>query len=357
MDSEIMQSPLSMLGQGALSCAANWIPGPWGSNEPDSSLDSPEPVPADTIRTGHDSYGGRASDMNAIKIVGPSGLDWPSLRRLCQRPPLFAPHEVLFWDDPHIAGQMLEAHLDPEWEAASRPHAIIDRSVEWMVSHLPLQAGQHVLDIGCGPGLYCERLARRGLRVTGMDYSRNSIAYASARAREQGVDIEYIYQNYLTLDYDGSFDAVLLIFLDFCVLSDQDRDELLVRVRRALKPGGVFVFDVATPFRAVTPDGTLNWAVRPGGGFWKPGPHLELTAFFEYPEAGADLEQVVVVEEDGTASVFRLWNRGYTLEAISEVLSKRGFGVRDVWTDLTGTPYDPGARTMGVVAVKEGEAQ
>lgn len=290
--------------------------------------------------------------MAKVNIAGPQGFDLTALGRLCQRPPLFAPHEVLFWDDPYIAGKMLEAHLDPDWEAASRPHAVIDRSVEWMASILPLQKGQRILDIGCGPGLYCSRLFQRALSVTGMDYSRNSIAYAKAQAREQGMDIEYIYQNYLTLDYSEAFDAVLLIYLDFCVLSDQDRDDLLGRIHRALKPGGHFVFDVATLSRPVTPDGTLNWAVRPFG-FWKPGPYLELTAFFEYPEAAADLEQVVVVEEDGSVSVYRLWNRGYSLGSITEVLKKRGFSVRGVWSDLTGAPLDAQSPTMGIVAVRE----
>lgn len=290
--------------------------------------------------------------MGTIQLAGEHGWDLAALGQLCQKPPLFAPHEVLFWDDPHIAKKMLEAHLDPDWEAASRTHAEIDRSVEWMTRHLPLQSGQRVLDLGCGPGLYCERFHERGLEVTGMDYSRNSLAYATAHARDRGMNIEYVYRDYLTLDYDAAFDAAFLIYLDLCVFSDADRDGLLARINRALKPGGFFVFDVATPYRPVSPDGTLSWAVRPSG-FWKSVPHLELTACYEYPEAGADLTQVVVIEGNGTVSIYRLWNRGYDLEGMTEILKRQGFTVRDAWTDLTGTPYDPKAPTMGVVAVKE----
>ena len=60
------------------------------------------------------------------------------LRSLSEKPPLFAPGEPLFWDDPHISQGMLAAHLDPTTEAASRPPAEIDRIVGWLVDSLAL---------------------------------------------------------------------------------------------------------------------------------------------------------------------------------------------------------------------------
>ena len=51
----------------------------------------------------------------------------------------------------------------------------IDRSVQWLKSIIPQRK---ILDLGCGPGLYTIRLSAAGYDVTGMDYSRRSIAYA-----------------------------------------------------------------------------------------------------------------------------------------------------------------------------------
>ncbi len=59
-----------------------------------------------------------------------------------------------FWDDPHISAQMLRHHLDPMSPAASRTHAFIDRSVDWLCAVLGLGPSSRVLDLGCGPGLY-----------------------------------------------------------------------------------------------------------------------------------------------------------------------------------------------------------
>jgi 2-polyprenyl-3-methyl-5-hydroxy-6-metoxy-1,4-benzoquinol methylase len=161
-------------------------------------------------------------------------LDVNAIERVARRPSLFAPHDVPFWDDPYISQQMLVAHLDPTTDAASRRPDTIDRTVEWLVSALPLAPGQKVLDLGCGPGLYCTRLSQRGLAVTGMDISANSIAYARRQADENQLPVEYVCRDYLSLDAVDEFDAVLLIYYDFGVLSNEHRDDLLRRIRRAL---------------------------------------------------------------------------------------------------------------------------
>ena len=41
------------------------------------------------------------------------------------------------WTDEHTSAQMLAYHLNEEVDLASRSGAFIDRSVEWLASHLP----------------------------------------------------------------------------------------------------------------------------------------------------------------------------------------------------------------------------
>jgi len=267
--------------------------------------------------------------------TGTGRLDLKRLRELAQRPPLFAPHEALFWNDPHISQQMLVAHLDPDTDAASRRPETIEVTVNWLVQTLALQPGDALLDLGCGPGLYTGRLAKRGLRLTGVDFSPNSLAYARARAREEGLDIEYVQRNYLELDFENRFDAAVLIYFDFAVLSDPDRDEVLRRARRALKPGGAFVFDVPTGHWPRPADGQQAWTVSPGG-FWKPRPYLELTQYYAYPEAAAHVRQVLIIEESGEVSRYRIWDRSYSPESVTRALEAQGFRVEGLWEDLRG---------------------
>jgi SAM-dependent methyltransferase len=286
------------------------------------------------------------------QFVLPEGrLRLDVVQQLSQPPPLFEPGEPLFWDDPHISAQMLAAHLDPDTEAASRHPAVIDQTVAWLVEYLKLQPGDAVLDLGCGPGLYCARLSRRGLRVMGIDYSRRSIEYATQYAAEHDLPIEYRYQDYLTLDVVAAYDAVLLIYGDLCPLSPDKRDRLLDNVHRALKPGGHFVFDVTTRnLRALAGLGNRWYAVE--SGFWKPGPHLVLEQGFDYPEHDTFLDQYIVIETDGRMSVYRNWFLDYALETITPVLERRGFVVRAAWNDLAGTPYTPDTEWIGLAAQK-----
>jgi SAM-dependent methyltransferase len=288
---------------------------------------------------------------HARRILSPVGLDLAALARLADRPPLFALHEAPFWDDPHIAGQMLAAHLDPATDAASRRPATIDRTVAWLVAHLGLRPGAALLDLGCGPGLYAARFARRGLAVTGVDLSPIAIDHGRRAAAAARLAIDYRCLDYLALADVAAFDAAVLIYWDFGVLPDAARDALLRRVRRALRPGGAFAFDVTTPARPTPPDGATAWAAH-SGGFWRPGPHLELTTWHRYPEAAADLRQALIVEPDGRTTVYRVWNRAYTPAMIAPVLLAAGFELESCWTDLAGAPYADDPESHGVVARK-----
>ena len=288
---------------------------------------------------------------NTLSLIHDQTLQLDVLLRLSAKPPLFAPGEPLFWDDPHISKGMLALHLDPHTDLASRPPAVIDATVHWLRDYLRLKPGDAVLDLGCGPGLYAERLSRAGLRVVGIDASRRSIACARQRAADLDLRIEYHCQDYLTLDRAAEFDLALLIFGDLCPLKPEDRDNLLRRIHRALKSGGHFIFDVTTR-RLRERAGLRNgWHVEETG-FWKPGPHLVLEQGFDYPEHDAYLDQHLVIEANGRVSVYRNWFIDYSLETITPILKRQGFAVRGFWNDLAGTPYTPDTEWIGLDAEK-----
>jgi SAM-dependent methyltransferase len=299
---------------------------------------------------------GKVSDQmdekpNIIKN-GRLGIDL--LLQLAARPPLFEPGEPLFWNDPHISEQMLAAHLDPNTEAASRPPHAIDRTVEWLTTRLDLQPGDRLLDLGCGPGLYATRFAERAFHVTGVDFSRRSIDYAIAQAGARGLSIDYLYQDYVSIDpsrYAGSFKAAVLIYGDICVLNDEARDRALANVHTMLAPGGLFAFDVTTPTHRDRHGPSRHWSATLGG-FWKPGPHLVLDQLFDYPEAHVHLSRSVVIEESGDISDYRIWTHLYTAETMEPLLRRAGFDLLEVWSDLTGAPYEPTSEWLGFLARK-----
>ena len=279
-------------------------------------------------------------------------MDINLIKQLQKKPEPFTPGEELFWDDPHISTQMLKTHLDPNTDLASRRPETIRNSVDWIISSLGLQAGDPLLDLGCGPGLYAARLAERGLQVSGVDYSRNSIEYARQYARENNLEINYHYQNYLTLEDEAQYKTALLIFGDYCPLSPEQRRKLLENVQRCLKPGGYFVLDVSTPALRKKYGSRNGWyAVETG--FWKPGPHLVLEEGFDYPEQNIFLDQAIVIEESGRISVYRNWFQDYNRDNITAELEAGGFAVKSVWNDLTGTPFTEDTEWIGIIAQRK----
>ena len=86
------------------------------------------------------------------------------------KPQLYAPSTGEFWNDPHISKGMLEAHLNPQEEAATRRHEFLDRSVQWISKIAPPSRYKSLLDLGCGPGLYAQRFHEAGYSVTGVDF-------------------------------------------------------------------------------------------------------------------------------------------------------------------------------------------
>ncbi len=279
-------------------------------------------------------------------------LDLEQIIHLQGKPEPFTPGEPLFWDDPYISQQMLSAHINPNNDLASRRPEKIDRSVNWLINQMNLNPQSAILDLGCGPGLYATQFAKKGIHVTGVDYSKRSIEYARQVAQEEKLEITYRYQNYLELNDEKRYDAALLIYGDFCPLSPEQRGQLLQNIKHALKPGGFFVLDVTTPHHRKK-HGVKNGWYAADNGFWKPGPHLVLDEGFDYPEQDIYLDQATVVEPNNKISVYRNWFQDYTRERITKELESGGFQVESVWNDLMGTPYTEDTDWIGIVTQVE----
>ncbi len=271
---------------------------------------------------------------------------------VARQPAAFTKSTAPMWDDEYISEWMLRAHLDPDEDGASRKLTFIEASVSWLVDYAKLTSGAAVLDLGCGPGLYTERLARRGCAVTGIDFARRSLAYAKTQAVKAGLAINYVYDNYLTAAYPTAQDLVMMIYCDFGVLSGVEARLLLDKVYAALKPGGCFIFDVFTPERYRGKQLKTNWSVQEGG-FWRPGSHLCLYQEFDYPAERVFLDQYIIVEPNERIAVYRNWNRYYTPAAITALAAPVGFRVKELFGDVAGRPFVEDADTLGVVLQKE----
>jgi ubiquinone/menaquinone biosynthesis C-methylase UbiE len=123
------------------------------------------------------------------------------------------------------------------WESpAGRRRA--DRRAELFVEHGGLGPGKRALELGCGTGVFLERVARCGAQVHGLDLSEDLLEKARARvAVLPNVVVDR--GNAEASPYpDGHFDAVY----GSSILHHLDLDAALAEAHRVLKPGGRVVF-------------------------------------------------------------------------------------------------------------------
>lgn len=269
------------------------------------------------------------------------------LKKYITKPKLYVPSTNEFWDDEHISKGLLEAHLNPNWDAATRKPEFLDKSVNWISKIAPSSQYRFLLDLGCGPGLYAERFNSAGYSVTGVDFSKRSIAYAKEQALFNKSNIEYHYQNYLTIDYIEQFDVITLIYCDYAALSITDRLILLRKVYQALKPNGKFIFDVFTPL--MRKEESNSWQYYKESGFWSKKPHICFESVYQYDDDdNTELRQSIVLTEE-TVNCYNIWDHFFTKEALLSEIQIAGFNTLEFYGDIAGKEFsDTGETICGV---------
>lgn len=215
---------------------------------------------------------------------------------------LSAEESKIPWDEPVFSQRMLANHLSQDHDWASRRQGIIEQQVEWIASQL--SPGAHILDLGCGPGFYTQRLAERGFHCTGVDFSPASVNWARQQAQNAGLNIDYVQQDIRAYWPDKSFDFIMITFGELNVFSAADAQALISRCALWLQPGGRLLAEVHT-FDEVKRQGMAeaSWQRCPDGLFLDV-PHLLLTEHDWDEEAQISSTQFWAIEANGQTTRF-----------------------------------------------------
>ena len=108
-------------------------------------------------------------------------------------------------------------------------------------------AGASMLDLACGTGTVAVAFAGRGWQVYGVDGSAQMLAHARRQADEAGANVWFSQQDMRSFVLPQRVDLVTCLYdsLNY-LLTAEDLQATCVRVAAALKPDGLFVFDMNT---------------------------------------------------------------------------------------------------------------
>ncbi len=257
----------------------------------------------------------------------------------------------VLWTDNHTSKKMLESHLNEDIEVSYQNEEFINRSVDWIISRFGIWKNTRVADFGCGMGSYAIRLSEKGADVTGVDFSETFIQYAKEIAKQKGLDINYVQQNYLEFETEDRFDLITLLLCDFCALNPSQRRTMLKKFYKFLKPGSSVLIDVYSlnAFNQREESETYEYSRR--DGFWSPENYYCFQNTFKYDEEKVILDKYTIIEEKRTRTVYN-WLQYYSEDSLRKEFEENGFTVEGFYSDVTGTPISSESLEIVIVAKK-----
>lgn len=281
--------------------------------------------------------------MSLIELVGRTPI-----------PAAWSEGEKIPWNDPAFSRRMLHEHLSQAHDAASRRPTIIDQHVAWIHQHVLNHQPTAILDLGCGPGLYSNRLARLGHRCVGIDFSPASIDYARQQATSEHLACTYHHADVRVADFGENFGLAMFIFGEFNVFKPADARHILQKIHAALAPNGLLLLEPQS-FEGVQCNGEqpATWYTSEKGLF-SDAPHLVLHEFFWDAEHHVTTERYAIVDAQ-TAHVtrFAFSTQAYTDEDFGRLLTECGFGEIQFWPSLLGQADLPRQTFFGLTARKK----
>ena len=130
-----------------------------------------------------------------------------------------------------------------------------------LMSFIDTHAPGRALDLGCGTGTNVLTLARRGWRVTGIDFSPQAVRRARRRLAASGYNADLRLQDVTDLSgLEGTFDLALDIGC-FHSLTPARQERYASQLTQLVKPGGTYLLYT---FLRIDPSDRPDWPAEAG---------------------------------------------------------------------------------------------
>jgi SAM-dependent methyltransferase len=192
---------------------------------------------------------------------------------------------------------------------------------------------QDILDIACGEGTFAVAMTEMNYNVTGVDLSPSMLKFAREKARQKDLDIPFIQQDMRELNFKADFDLVTCFFdsLNYMLVLE-DLERVFEGVSQALRPEGLFIFDMNTIYGLA-----VSWQKRPVRFEQDSEDTVILHRLsFDYENSIATIK-VTGFHKEGeywTRMDEEHKERGYPIEQIKRALARQGLEVCACWSSL-----------------------
>ena len=208
--------------------------------------------------------------------------------------------------------------------------------------HLGIGKGSKVLDVPCGSGRHAIELASRGVVVTGVDLSRESIEAAGRAAPAGSLPLSWRCGDMRDLPWTSEFDAAYCFGNSFGYLEPEGMRQFAGALSRALKPGARFALDTGMAAESILPNlQDRQWMQVGDILFLEENRYIAIESCYETTYTFVRGGETVV-------RTGRHWV--YTLRELLALLRGAGLATLDVFGSLGGDPFKAGDPYLLVVA-------
>jgi SAM-dependent methyltransferase len=211
------------------------------------------------------------------------------------------------------------------------------------------------LDLGCGTGAIAVELVARGYDVIGIDLSEDMLGQARQKAEQRGIGhgeggLSLIRQDISDFELFGTVDLIVCLLDTVNHLPDCGRVKRMLRLCfQYLNPGGMFIFDIATPRHFIETLGNQVFydLSKDVAMIWK-------NTYDPIHQASQSEIAIFIQCEDRRYSRYdaEIHEKAYPVEKVQEWVTAAGFETVARYADIDCAPVGPDADRVFFLLIK-----
>jgi cyclopropane fatty-acyl-phospholipid synthase-like methyltransferase len=233
------------------------------------------------------------------------------------------------------------------WEKAI-PLDLTKQEVDFLISELNLQQGQHIIDIPCGYGRHAIEFSKNGFHVTGIDISENFINNLRTKIDAEKLKIKAIQSDILHIQLDEKFSGAVCLGNSFGYFSADKMNLFVEKISSILLNGSRFIINSGMVAESILPN-FLTYSKNKSYTFG----NITMDITNTYIAEDSYMISNLLYTKNGKTEEHSFKHYVFTLAEIKRLLAQYNLHTIATYSTTSKTEYKMGDQQVYIVAEKK----